>query len=133
MAAVLHEPFGRLVIFTPALCDSFTDLQHLGLFEKTEDSKARPGYHADWTLTNDGHIAHLIANNMNPRRAFERTVPVMASRLQHRLNFEFHAPDEKEGAAEKAVRSALARLMRNGIVGRDGVYVRDEAWRLILE
>lgn len=116
---VLDNPQGRLVRFLPALKEALMQLGALGLFEL-----------GSCRLTPLGKAAHVLANEINPRRAFRRTVEGVAMSVfgyeamvaSPRRPIEQYYPDTE---------ALLSQLIALDIAEIDTAYTKGIAWRLI--
>lgn len=115
---LLSDPLGRYARFLPEMQEEFKRLAADGLF-KYEDKHWRP--------TLEGRICHILAREINPRRASERTTEVMNVRLLRWINNVSREPDVTLPEME----AALDRLVALGLIEPDPMYTKQSAWRLI--
>lgn len=70
-ASVLRDPWSNLSRYMPMLRETATDLRELGLWG-----------HEQGSFTDTGRVANLLAREINPRRAYYRTVEWLAHGLK---------------------------------------------------
>lgn len=110
LIVVFHDPFGRLVRFLPEFQAEFEALKRAGFYRDPVGNSSR------YTLA--GWLMHILANEMNPRRAFERTT----LRLNHRLywwarnHFEPGQEPTDEAAFLPTTEALLADLQARGYI-----------------
>lgn len=114
-AVVFDQPFGRLVQFMPDLQKEFQALASRGFFYQDGGL---------WRMSPEGLICHMLAHDINPRRAFERTAEVFNRRIN---------PGNNRETLEKFLPSTLKlldQLERERMIEKDPDYNRAQAWRL---
>lgn len=119
---VFHDAFGRLVRFLPELQAEFMALKDEGFFA-LQGGRVRH--------TEAGWICHILACEINPRRAFERT----ALRLNHRLYWRARSQETPYTGSEEAylphTEAILADLHQRGYIFPEPYGKTQEAWSLI--
>ncbi|AXQ68402.1 hypothetical protein HOT99_gp215 [Caulobacter phage CcrBL10] len=122
---VFHEPFGRLVRFLPEFQAEFERLKQAGFYRDPVGNSSR------YTLA--GWLMHILANEINPRRAFERTT----LRLNHRLYWwaRNHCEPGQEPASEEAflptTETLLADLNDRGYIVPSAYAKTQKSWSVL--
>uniref|UniRef100_A0AB74UMM0 Uncharacterized protein n=1 Tax=Caulobacter phage BL57 TaxID=3348355 RepID=A0AB74UMM0_9VIRU len=119
---VFHDPFGRMVRFLPSLLHEREGLISEGFYHY-EGERLRH--------TQAGWVCHILACEINPRRAHERTT----LRLNHRLYWRSKSQDKPfEGKEEDYLpqtKAILADLERRGYITASPYHKTQEAWSLV--